>query len=85
MKVADGVGNAPTSRVMVILFSKQVQPAYICLPSNGVAGRICTRMVRLRRALPFYSSHNDEISEDVLPLDDAPPERHGWIRTNVFL
>jgi hypothetical protein len=30
--VAEGVGNAPTS-AMPILFSRQVQPAYICLPS----------------------------------------------------
>jgi hypothetical protein len=31
-KMAEGVGNAPTS-AMPILFSRQVQPAYICLPS----------------------------------------------------
>jgi hypothetical protein len=31
--VAEGVGNAPTS-AMPILFSGQVQPAYICLPSK---------------------------------------------------
>jgi hypothetical protein len=30
--LAEGVGNAPTS-AMPILFSRQVQPAYICLPS----------------------------------------------------
>jgi hypothetical protein len=30
--VAEGVGNAPTS-AMPILFSRQAQPAYICLPS----------------------------------------------------
>ena len=30
--MAEGVGNAPTS-AMPILFSRQVQPAYICLPS----------------------------------------------------
>ena len=30
--VAEGVGNAPTS-AMPILFSRQVQPAFICLPS----------------------------------------------------
>jgi hypothetical protein len=30
--MAEGVGNAPTSAVP-ILFSRQVQPAYICLPS----------------------------------------------------
>ena len=30
--MAEGVGNAPTS-AMPILFSGQVQPAYICLPS----------------------------------------------------
>src|SRR5436309_8858626 len=32
-KLAEGVGNAPTS-AMPILFSRQVQPAYICLPSQ---------------------------------------------------
>ena len=32
VKLADGVGNAPTS-AMPILLSRQVQPAYICLPS----------------------------------------------------
>ncbi len=31
--MAEGVGNAPTS-AMPILFSRQVQPAYICLPSK---------------------------------------------------
>ena len=31
--MAEGVGNAPTSAVP-ILFSRQVQPAYICLPSK---------------------------------------------------
>ena len=31
-KMAEGVGNAPTS-AMPILFSRQAQPAYICLPS----------------------------------------------------
>ena len=40
--VAEGVGNAPTS-AMPILFSGQVQPAYICLPSvNGQGGENCT-------------------------------------------
>ena len=40
--MAEGVGNAPTS-AMPILFSRQVQPAYICLPSkNGQGGRSCT-------------------------------------------
>ena len=34
-KMAEGVGNAPTS-AMPILFSRQVQPAYICLPSVRV-------------------------------------------------
>ena len=46
LKLAEGVGNAPTS-AMPILFSGQVQPAYICLPSE---------MVRVERiALPSYS------------------------------
>jgi hypothetical protein len=39
-KVAEGVGNAPTS-AMPILFSRQVQPAFICLPSeNDLAARV---------------------------------------------
>src|SRR5258705_629420 len=33
-ELAEGVGNAPTS-AMPILFSRQVQPAYICLPSSN--------------------------------------------------
>src|SRR5215510_13504426 len=32
--MAEGVGNAPTS-AMPILFSRQVQPACICLPSKN--------------------------------------------------
>jgi hypothetical protein len=32
--MAEGVGNAPTS-AMPILFSGQVQPACICLPSTN--------------------------------------------------
>jgi hypothetical protein len=32
-RLAEGVGNAPTS-AMPILFSRQAQPAYICLPSK---------------------------------------------------
>jgi hypothetical protein len=35
--LAEGVGNAPTS-AMPILFSGQVQPAYICLPSVKWSG-----------------------------------------------
>jgi hypothetical protein len=35
--MAEGVGNAPTS-AMPILFSRQVQPAYICLPSTKWSG-----------------------------------------------
>ena len=35
--MAEGVGNAPTS-AMPILFSGQVQPAYICLPSVEWSG-----------------------------------------------
>jgi hypothetical protein len=35
--MAEGVGNAPTS-AMPILFSRQVQPAYICLPSKEWSG-----------------------------------------------
>jgi len=31
-KMAEGAGNAPAS-ALPILFSGQVQPAYICLPS----------------------------------------------------
>ena len=37
MKLAEGVGNAPTSAIP-ILFSRQVQPACICLPSTRVDG-----------------------------------------------
>ena len=37
LKLAEGVGNAPTS-AMPILSSRQVQPAYICLPSVKWSG-----------------------------------------------
>src|SRR4051812_1166301 len=37
--MAEGVGNAPTS-ALPILFSRQVQPAYICLPSVKLAARV---------------------------------------------
>jgi hypothetical protein len=37
VKLVEGVGNAPTS-AMPILFSRQVQPAYICLPSKNWSG-----------------------------------------------
>ena len=39
LELAEGVGNAPTS-AMPILFSGQVQPAYICLPSVKLAARV---------------------------------------------
>jgi hypothetical protein len=49
--LAEGVGNAPTS-AMPILFSRQVQPAYICLPSrNGQGGKSCT-LVAVRKHPP---------------------------------
>ena len=41
-KLAEGVGNAPTS-AMPILFSRQVQPAYICLPSTQNGCQAWTR------------------------------------------
>ena len=41
--MAEGAGNAPASGENQILFSRQVQPAYICLPSeSGQGGRSCT-------------------------------------------
>jgi hypothetical protein len=49
LKLAEGVGNAPTS-AMPILFSRQVQPAYICLPSkNGCQGWTRTNTVRFNK------------------------------------
>jgi hypothetical protein len=46
--LAEGAGNAPAS-AMPILFSGQVQPAYICLPSkSGQGGRSCT-LVAVRK------------------------------------
>jgi len=42
--VVEDVGNAPTS-AMPILFSRQVQPAYICLPSrNGGCAQVPARV-----------------------------------------
>jgi hypothetical protein len=39
LKMAEGVGNAPTSATP-ILFSGQAQPACICLPSVKLAARV---------------------------------------------
>jgi hypothetical protein len=46
--MAEGVGNAPTP-AMPVLFSRQVQPASICLPSKiGAHGRILTLISDVR-------------------------------------
>ncbi len=71
-KLAEGVGNAPTS-AMPILFSRQAQPAYICLPSiNGQGGRSCT--------CGFLAPNPD--ASGLLTLH---PEIgcQGWTRTNT--
>src|SRR5665811_1432268 len=54
--VAEGVGNAPTS-AMPILFSRQVQPAYICLPSkNGCQSWTRTNTARLNRPSCYFDT-----------------------------
>ena len=54
--VAEGVGNAPTS-AMPILFSGQVQPAYICLPSkNGCQSWTRTNTARLNRPACYFDT-----------------------------
>ena len=52
--MAEGVGNAPTS-AMPILFSRQVQPAYICLPSKKLTISDL-RFTIEKRALPIPKS-----------------------------
>ena len=55
--LAEGVGNAPTS-AMPILFSRQVQPAYICLPSkNGARGRNLTLISDVRTIALYELSY----------------------------
>ena len=55
-KVAEGVGNAPTS-AMPILFSRQVQPAYICLPSKiGCQGWTRTNTVRFNKPSCYFDT-----------------------------
>jgi hypothetical protein len=76
--MAEGVGNAPTS-AMPILFSGQVQPAYICLPS--------TRYARIADSrLPISKDGNDRaLGYYVLAIgyfaDGAGCQ--GWTRTNT--
>jgi hypothetical protein len=54
--MAEGVGNAPTS-VMPILFSRQVQPAYICLPSKiGCQSWNRTNTARLNRPACYFDT-----------------------------
>ena len=54
--LAEGVGNAPTS-AMPILFSRQVQPAYICLPSkNGCQSWTRTNTARLNRPECYFDT-----------------------------
>ena len=54
--LAEGVGNAPTS-AMPILFSRQVQPAYICLPSkNGCQSWTRTNTARLNRPACYFDT-----------------------------
>ena len=56
--MAEGVGNAPTS-AMPILFSRQVQPAYICLPSvmkSGCQGWTRTNTERLNRPPCYFDT-----------------------------
>src|SRR6266540_3490575 len=77
-KLAEGVGNAPTS-AMPILFSRQVQPAYICLPSklaarvglaptpNGLTGRRAT-------FTPPGNGAAGRISTCIVPLRKRMPD-----------
>ena len=74
--MAEGPGNAPGSGVRT-LFSRQVQPAYICLPSkSGQGGRSCTLMA-VRKHPPR--------SEQGRLLLTLHPEIgcQGWTRTNT--
>lgn len=74
--MAEGVGNAPTS-AMPILFSRQVQPAYICLPSkNGQGGRSCT-LVAVRKHPP--GSKPGRLLLTLHPENGC----QGWTRTNT--
>ena len=60
--MAEGVGNAPTS-AMPILFSGQVQPAYICLPSVKCSGWVGLALGRqgagslCSSSAAYYTSH----------------------------
>jgi hypothetical protein len=52
VKLAEGVGNAPTS-AMPILFSRQVQPACICLPSTRYSFLLLLLILLLLLLAPF--------------------------------
>ena len=60
----EGVGNAPTS-AKPILFSGQVQPAYICLPSVSESSRPPTK----RGLAGDTRSHCSNLSCSVAPHD----------------
>ena len=68
--LAEGVGNAPTS-AMPILFSRQVQPAYICLPSVKWSGwqELHLRPPRSEQGRLLLTLHPDmlELAEGVSP------------------
>src|SRR5687768_11217897 len=60
VKLAEGVGTAPTS-VTPTLFSRQVQPAYICLPSeNGTRERTLTFISGVRSTVLYILSYASE-------------------------
>ncbi len=54
LELAEGVGNAPTPDNPG-LFSRQVQPAYICLPSKiGCSGWTRTSTVPVNSRVDYY-------------------------------
>jgi hypothetical protein len=77
--MAEGVGNAPTS-AMPILFSRQVQPAYICLPSrNGQGGPAGAR----RRGTPATSSFRARPAGGLLLTLHPENGCQTWTRTKT--
>src|SRR5438093_7601599 len=80
-KLAEGVGNAPTS-AMPILFSRRVQPAYICLPSKlaarvGLAPTPCGLTNRRATLTPPGNGAAGRIPTCIVPFRRRMPHVFG--------
>lgn len=78
-KAADGVGNAPTSPVKAILFSRQVRPAYIRLPSKVLPAGFAPASVCLEGKCLIFSSHDSKVWSRPPVLRRAALAYDAWV------